>query len=351
MRNAPVGCGELAKCDRRTCNHGAAGIGYCTADLSSLIHWAAVVFDVDIQDAMASTLINQASGASFNVGNKIVPAMECPIGTRAAHKVDVAYPTPRRRFDMQRCIPGVARMRGIDQCRDVRRRCALILPDLFAELCREIAHLIEEGRHVALLVFEVLVLRQTAAKLGVELRRSSHLGGGEKSAGCPILLISAAIFYGFDGARQRERVDLIARLHHLLFQVEECFRKARLLLRQSEDGFIHDLQAERSADAFPMRVGNAEADTRIAAWFVAGCVGRGFNLQLVRRLHENQAMIGDWLGIAAEEVGVDVERAGHLRSGRERKLRLPVLQVEIAGQNRLPIAHDVNVGRAASAGG
>ncbi len=34
----------------------------------------------------------------------------------------------------------------------------------------------------------------------------------------------------------------------------------------------------------------------------------------------------------------------------KRELGLPVLQVEIAGENRLPIAHDVNVGRSTSAG-
>ena len=62
-------------------------------------------------------------------------------------------------------------------------------------------------------------------------------------------------------------------------------------------------------------------------------------------------MVSDRLGVAAEEVGVDVEGARHLRSSRERELGLPVLQVEIAGQNRLPIAHDVDVSRATSAGG
>ena len=126
-------------------------------------------------------------------------------------------------------------------------------------------------------------------------------------------------------------MDLVTRLHHFLLEIEEYFRKARLLLREGEDGFIHNLQAERGADAFPMRVGNAKADTGIAARFIAGCVRRGFNLQLVRGLHENQAMIRDRLGIAAEEVGVDIERARHLRRGRERKLGLPVLQVKVAG--------------------
>ncbi len=145
-------------------------------------------------------------------------------------------------------------------------------------------------------------------------------------------------------------MDLITRLHHFLFQIKECFREARLLLRQGKDSFIDDLQAERGADSFPMCVGHAEADTRIATRFIAAAVRRGFNFQFIRRLYENQAMISDRLGITAEEVGVDIECARHLRRGRERKLGLPVLQVEIARQNRLPIAHDVNVGGSASAG-
>jgi hypothetical protein len=140
-----------------------------------LIDGAAAVLDLYSQGAPASSLTNQPSGASFDIGNKIVSTVECTVRTSAAHKVDVACPAPWRRFETQWCIPGITRMCGIDHRWDVRR--GLMLPDLFAELCREIAHLIEEGRHVTLLVFVVFVLRQTAAKLGVELRRLSHLGG------------------------------------------------------------------------------------------------------------------------------------------------------------------------------
>ena len=76
---------------------------------------------------------------------------------------------------------------------------------------------------------------------------------------------------------------------------------------------------------------------------VAGCVSGRFNLQLVRRLHEHEAMVSDWLCVAAEEVGVDVECACHLRRGRERELGLPVFEVEITGQNRLPIACTISI--------
>ena len=116
---------SLAQCDGRAWNYGAAGIDYRTADLGSLIHWAAIVFDVDIQDAMASSLINQASGASFDIGNKIVSAVECAVRSRAAHKVDAPYLTPRRRLDTERCIPGIARMCGIDHRWNVRRGSGL----------------------------------------------------------------------------------------------------------------------------------------------------------------------------------------------------------------------------------
>ncbi len=189
-----------------------------------------------------------------------------------------------------------------------------MFPQLSTELGRQTAHLVEKRRTVAPLVFVVLVLRQTSAKLGVELRRPSHLGCGEERASRPVLLIATATLRGFDSAGQRERVDFVARLHHLLLEVEECFREARLLLRQCEHSFIDDLQAERGADAFTPRVGDAEADARITARLVAGCVGRSFNLQLIRRLHEDQTMISHRLGVAAEEIGVDVEGAGHLRA-------------------------------------
>ena len=241
---------------------------------------------------------------------------------RALYEVEVNAPSiKRRRLDAQRCIPRIKRTRGIEYRGNVLS--VFMIPQLPADLFRQIAHLVEERRAVAPLVFEVLVLWQTAAKLDVELRRRSHLGCGEESASRPVLLIAPAIIRRLDGAGQRERVDFIARLHHLLLQVEECLRKARLLLRQCEDSFIDDLQAERGADTFTVRVGDAEADARITAWLVAGSVGRSFNLQLIRRLHKDQAMIRHRLGVAADEVGVDVEGAGHLRGGREREFGLP----------------------------
>ena len=146
-------------------------------------------------------------------------------------------------------------------------------------------------------------------------------------------------------------MDFIARLHHLLFQVEECLREARLLLRQGEHGLIYDLQAQRGADPFPTRVGDAEIDMCIAARFVAS-------------RHPSWFRSSD-RPPAARKPGDDRRPAAHRgRRGRRRyracppsppwpraEPGLPVLQVEIARQNRLPIAHDVDVGRATGAGG
>jgi hypothetical protein len=57
-----------------------------------------------------------------------------------------------------------------------------------------------------------------------------------------------------------------------------------------------------------------EANAGIGAGLVLGLVGGGLNAELVGGLDEDQAMIGDGLRVAAEHVGIDVERAGHLRS-------------------------------------
>src|SRR6201995_6159951 len=62
-------------------------------------------------------------------------------------------------------------------------------------------------------------------------------------------------------------------------------------------------------------------------------------------------MIGDGLGVAAKEIGVDVERAGHSRRRGQSEISLSVLQVEIAGQNGLPIPDNVDIRRAVSACG
>ena len=146
-------------------------------------------------------------------------------------------------------------------------------------------------------------------------------------------------------------MNLVARLHHLLFEVEEDLGEAGLLFGQREDGLVDDLQAERGADAFAMAVGDVEANARVGAGPVDGGVGGGLDLQFVGGLDEDEAMVGDRLRIAAEEIGVDVESAGHLRAWRRGELGLAVLEVEIAGEDGLAVLDDVHVGRAASARG
>ncbi len=65
--------------------------------------------------------------------------------------------------------------------------------------------------------------------------------------------------------RHTDGVDLIARLHHLLFQIEEDLGKARLLFRQREDRLIHHLQTERGVDSFTPRIRHAEANARLSS--------------------------------------------------------------------------------------
>ncbi len=74
------------ECNGRAGNRGAGLIDYRTADLGPLIHGTTVVFNMGIQGASVSLLIHQASGASFEIGNKIIPAVECAIRARALHR-------------------------------------------------------------------------------------------------------------------------------------------------------------------------------------------------------------------------------------------------------------------------
>ena len=122
---------------------------------------------------------------------------------------------------------------------------------------------------------------------------------------------------GLDDVCHGEGVDLVARLHHLLFEIEEDLGEARLFFGQGEDGLVDDLQAKGGADALAATVGDMEVDAGVGAGFVDGGVGGSFDLQLVGGLNKDQPMVGDGLRVASKEVGVDVERARHLgRSGQ-----------------------------------
>ena len=48
-------------------------------------------------------------------------------------------------------------------------------------------------------------------------------------------------------------MNLVARLHHLLLEIEEDLGEAGLLLGEREDCLVDHLQAERGTDAFAMR--------------------------------------------------------------------------------------------------
>jgi hypothetical protein len=61
-------------------------------------------------------------------------------------------------------------------------------------------------------------------------------------------------------------------------------------------------------------------------------------------------MVGDRLGVAAEEIGVDVEGASHLRRDVEGQISLSVLKVEVAGEDGLAVLYDVDVSGAAGTG-
>src|SRR5271156_1660677 len=163
--------------------------------------------------AVVSRPRSQASGAGFDISDEIVSTVEGAIGARTLHHVKLRFApsivlVPACPFNMQRPIPGVhgsvAQPAAIDHGWNILP--VAMRPQFFAELCRELAYLVEKHVPVALLVVEVLILRQAAAKLRVEARGRCHLGRGEKSARRPVLsvLVSTPFFRGFNSARQRE---------------------------------------------------------------------------------------------------------------------------------------------------
>ena len=79
VRGARVCRGFLVESIGRAGNRRAGLIDYHAADLGPLIHGATVVFNMGIQGASVSSLSHQASGATFEIGNKIIPAVECAV--------------------------------------------------------------------------------------------------------------------------------------------------------------------------------------------------------------------------------------------------------------------------------
>src|SRR5271168_3211163 len=87
------------------------------------------------------------------------------------------------------------------------------------------------------------------------------------------------------------------------------------------------------------------------ARLVDGGVGGGFDLQLIGGLDEDESMIGDGLRIASKQISVDVESASHLGRCVKGEAGLPILDVEVACEDRLTVLDDVDISGAAGAGG
>jgi hypothetical protein len=293
--------------------------------------------------------MNDASGASFDPGNEVVLAVELAVWPGAADEIKMRSALiPACRFDAEGRVPGVVWMCAVCEDQVVERGGEIatgrVFPDIVSESYSEFAHLVEEYGAITLLVFEVFVQRQAAAELRIEPCGYDHLSCGEEGACIDVPLIVARGIHRFDDTRDGKRVDLIAGFHHFLLEVEKCLGEPRLLLCKREDCFINNLQTDCGADANATLVRHAEADACISARLVDGGIGRCFDLQLVCRLYEDQSVIRDGLGVVAEQICVDVERAGQIRRRGQSEISLPVLEVEIPSHNGLPIPDNVDVG-------
>ena len=110
-------------------------------------------------------------------------------------------------------------------------------------------------------------------------------------------------------------MNFIAWLHHFLLQIEEHLGEAWLFLREREHCLVDNLQAERCADALAACIDNVEVDARVGTGLIDGGIGSGLDLQPIRGLDKEKAMVGDWFGVTAKEISVDVEGPRHLRRG------------------------------------
>src|SRR5450631_108298 len=94
-------------------------------------------------------------------------------------------------------------------------------------------------------------------------------------------------------------------------------------------------------DALAARIGYAELDSRLSPRLIYRRIRHGFNLQFVRGLHEDQAMVPDRACVPTEEIRTDIHRPRHLRRGSQRKFRLAVFELQVTRQYRLSFLDDV----------
>src|SRR5580704_2069315 len=141
-------------------------------------------------------------------------------------------------------------------------------------------------------------------------------------------------------------MNLIAGLHRFLLQVKEDFGETWPFLRQREHSVVNYLQADGSLHALAMRIRHSKMNACVIARLVDRRIGGGVDLELISRLHEDQAVIRAGTGVASKLVGVEVQRARHIRGCGERQFGCTVLDVEVARQDGLSVLNYIHVCRA-----
>ena len=189
-----------------------------------------------------------------------------------------------------------------------------------------------------------------AAKLRLEFVAAHHLGRGEQRARRPVAPLGTRHWNRLHNIRHPQRVDLVSRLHGFLLQIKKHLGHARSLLRQREHGFVHHLHAQCGFHSLAASVSHPEVDARIVTRLVGRRIRRSLDLQLVGRLHEDQAVIADRPRILPEKIRVDIDRARQVRRRGQRQFRLPVHHIQVARQHCLPFLHHIHVSRAALPG-
>ncbi len=220
-------------------------------------------------------------------------------------------------------------------------------------LGRDLLRLLEDALAVGGQVLALLGVELFAPELGADVVIGDGARRGQQHARRALALLDlqrdglAGGEVGKHNLVERELVHLVAGRQQLLLQKHEDLGEAGLLVREREDGLVDDLDADGGRHAAPGGVRDSEVDLRLVARLEALAIRGDLDLEVVGRVDVDQAAVRDRIGVGRDLIGAHLDRAVHLGRQVERELALAVGRVDGARDERLSVAYDVDVDRAA----
>ena len=337
-------CFRRTRFSRRGCAHSYTGCRYRrtggvrngSSDLSQPVEWSSVVLDIEIDGTVGRSRLGTADDAlipNLEISDHIIAAIELPVRTRTAHDVVRSILIPANWLDAKvgsPCVANVVPIGAFQLLENFRQIASLrILLVRIAQLPGQPGDLRHKAGLVAASVLRIFRHGHGSAEFRLKLVRVHHFSGGEQCARRAVPLFELRMLDRLDNLRHTDGMDLVTRLHHFLFQIKEDLGETRLLFRERKDRLIHHLQAESRMHTFTAGVSNAEADASFAPRLVNRRIRRCFNLEFVRRLHEDEPMIAHGPGVPAEEISIEVHRSREFGRRRKRKFSVSIYDVEI----------------------